>query len=142
MEKIKITVQTSIDKPIETVWKCWTTPADIKKWNAASDDWHTTNAKNDIQTGGNFSYRMEAKDGSVGFDFDGTYTKVIDYKTIEYAMADGREATVVFSERDNLTELMETFEAENENPIELQRNGWQAILNNFKKYTEQNSDSN
>lgn len=137
MDKNRITVQTSINKPIQTVWKCWITPADIEKWNAASDDWHTTKAKNDIQTGGIFSYRMEAKDGSFGFDCDGTYTKVIDYKTIEYTMADGREATVVFKERDNKTELVETFDAENENPIELQRNGWQAILDNFKKHVEQ-----
>ncbi len=136
MSKNTITINVSIEKPIETVWKCWNTPSDIEKWNAASKDWHTINAKNDIRNGGSFSYRMEAKDGSVGFDCNGIYTKVIDYKLIEYTMEDDRKASVCFLELGNKTEIMETFELENENSVELQRNGWQSILDNFKKHVE------
>lgn len=133
-----ITVKVTIQKAVQKVWKYWTTPSDIEKWNAASDDWHTTNAKNNLQLNGLFSYRMEAKDGSFGFDCDGVYTNVITNELIEYTMADGRKASVVFINNDNTTEVVETFEAENENSIELQRTGWQAILDNFKKHVEQN----
>lgn len=137
-EKTKITVQTLINSSVEKVWKCWNTPSDIEKWNAASDDWHTTKSENDVRNDGKFTYRMEAKDGSFGFDCDGIYTKVIINELIEYTMADGRKASIVFKTLDNKIEVVETFEAENENPIELQRGGWQAILDNFKKYVEQN----
>jgi len=133
-----ITVKVTIQKPVQKVWKCWNTPADIENWNAASDDWHTTNAKNNLQVEGVFSYRMEAKDGSFGFDCNGVYSKVITNELIEYTMADGRKASVVFTNNDHTTDIIETFEAESENSIELQRNGWQAILDNFKKYVEQN----
>ncbi|MEI7501713.1 MAG: SRPBCC family protein [Paludibacter sp.] len=134
----KITVQTTINSTIEKVWKCWNSPSDIEKWNAASDDWHTTKSENNLKVDGKFTYRMEAKDGSFGFDCDGIYTKVIVHELIEYTMADGRQASIVFKVLDNKTEVIETFDAENENPIELQRGGWQAILDNFKKYVEQN----
>jgi len=134
----KITVQTTINSTIDKVWKCWNTPSDIEKWNAASDDWHTTKSENDLKVDGKFTYRMEAKDGSFGFDCDGIYTKVIVHELIEYTMADGRQASIVFKVLDNKIEVIETFDAENENPIELQRGGWQAILDNFKKHVERN----
>jgi len=134
--KTTITVQTKINVPIELVWKCWTTPEDIIKWNNASDDWHTPRAENDLQAGGHFNYRMEAKDGSMGFDFYGVYEKVKINEHIEYTAGDGRKVKIVFSPLGNNTEIIETFEAESINPIDLQRGGWQAILDNFKKYVE------
>jgi uncharacterized protein YndB with AHSA1/START domain len=131
-----ITVQTKINAPLETVWELWTNPEHIKKWNNASDDWHTPHAQNDVQTGGKFLIRMEAKDQSVGFDFGGTYTKVIDLKQLEYTMDDGRTIRVQFEESDGSTHIAESFEAETENSIEMQQQGWQAILENFKQYVE------
>lgn len=136
--KQSITVQATIHAPIEKVWKCWTSAEDIVQWNNASADWHTTKALNDLQAGKTFSFRMEAKDGSMGFDFRGTYEKVILHELIEYTLEDGRHVRILFSSSGTTTEIVETFEAENENTIDLQRGGWQAILNNFKKHTESN----
>ncbi|HLG04376.1 MAG TPA: SRPBCC family protein [Bacteroidia bacterium] len=137
-EKTQVTVQTVINAPIGKVWKCWTTPEHIMKWNNASDDWHTPSAENDLRTGGKFSARMEAKDGSVGFDFRGVYDRVVTNENIDYTMGDGRKVNITFSTKDNETTVIETFDAENQNSIEMQRNGWQAIIDNFKKYVEAN----
>ncbi len=131
-----ITIQTLINAPVAFVWKKWTTPEDIIQWNAASDDWHTTKAENDLRPGGSFSSRMEAKDGSFGFDFGGVYEQVILHKLIEYTLGDGRTVSIVFSVENGMTKIVETFEAENTNPIEMQQKGWQSILDNFKNYTE------
>lgn len=136
MEKQSVTVQAAIAAPIEKVWKCWSDPEHIKGWNHASDEWHTPHAENDLRVGGSFIYRMEAKDGSMGFDFYGVYDKVIYHKHISYTLGDHRKVCIDFSSADDTTQVIETFEAEDTNPIELQRAGWQAILNNFKKYSE------
>jgi uncharacterized protein YndB with AHSA1/START domain len=136
--KPKITVKTTIEAPVEKVWKYWTTPEHIKKWNYASDDWHTPNTENDLRPGGKFVSRMEAKDGSFGFDFGGIYDEVKENKYIAYTLGDDRKVEIIFSANGNETDIEETFEAENQNPIEMQRAGWQAILGNFKKYTETN----
>lgn len=134
--KTRITVEATINAPVETVWKTWTTPEDIMNWNNASDDWHTPKATNDLRVGGKFLSRMEAKDGSFGFDFTGTYSNVKTYECIEYAIADGRKVKISFTNEGGKTKVVEEFEAESVNPIDMQRGGWQAILNNFKKYTE------
>lgn len=131
-----VTVQVLVDASIDTVWKCWTTPADIIKWNNASDDWHTPEASNDLRKGGKFSYRMEAKDASMGFDFGGVYSDVIDKQEINYTLEDGRKTKITFIEVDNKVQVIESFEAEDINSIEMQRQGWQAILDNFQKYVE------
>ena len=135
-DKITISVQVTINTPIDLVWKSWTNPEDIVKWNNASDDWHTSKAENDLRKGGKFLSRMEAKDGSAGFDFSGVYTDVKHNKLIEYFIDDGRKVTVNFEDNGNETKITETFEAEETHSIELQKNGWQSILNNFKSYTE------
>ncbi len=132
---MKITVETSVAAPIDTVWKAYTTPADIKAWNAASDDWHTTAASVDLREGGNFSSRMEAKDGSMGFDFAGTYTKIVPNKLIEYAFGD-RTAQVEFAPGSDGVAVRVTFDSESTHSIEQQRGGWQAILNNFARHVE------
>ena len=137
-EKTVITVENTINAPVEKVWEYWTKPAHITKWNNASDDWHTPFAENDLRTGGKFSSRMEAKDGSFGFDFGGVYDEVRDNEYIEYTMGDGRKAKIKFTKQGNATHVDVSFEAENENPVEMQRGGWQAILDNFKKYAEAN----
>lgn len=137
-EKTSITINVSIKAPASKVWEYWTAPEHITKWNNASDDWHSPSAENDVRTGGKFNIRMEAKDGSVGFDFGGVYDNVRPNEIIEYTMGDGRKVTVNFKESDGKTEVTETFEAESVNPLEMQREGWQNILNNFKKYTEDN----
>jgi uncharacterized protein YndB with AHSA1/START domain len=134
--KTSIIVQNSINSKLEKVWNAWITPADIEKWNFASDDWQTVNAKNDLRAGGKFSSRMEAKDGSFGFDFEGIYDKVIEHERIEYTLGDARKVIITFKSKDDHTEIVEQFEAENENPVEMQQAGWQAILDNFKKYVE------
>ena len=134
--KTIISVQTNVKAPIEIVWKHWTSPNDILGWNHASADWNTPKATNDLRVGGTFNYRMEAKDGSIGFDFFGVYDVVIPPKQIEYTMGDGRKVTIVFNTDGNTTNIMETFEAETINSIEMQKGGWQAILNNFKTYSE------
>jgi len=135
-EKQLITIETDIQIPIGHVWKYWTNPGDIVNWNQASDDWHTTKAKNDLHTGGKFSSRMEAKDDSAGFDFGGTYDEVVVNRKIRYTLDDERTVSIDFSDTGSLTKIVETFEAEDENPLEMQRSGWQAILDNFKKYAE------
>jgi len=132
----KITIETTVNAPIEKVWEAWTKPEHIVKWNYASDDWHSPWAKADFREGGNFSARMEAKDGSMGFDFGGVYDVIRTNEYIEYTIGDGRKVQVNFSSSGKQTKVVETFEAENTNSIELQRGGWQAILDNFKKYTE------
>jgi uncharacterized protein YndB with AHSA1/START domain len=136
--KIKetITVETLVDAPIEKVWEFWIKPEHITKWNHASDDWHTTRAENDLRIGGKFLSRMEAKDGSFGFDFEGIYTEVIAKEKISYTILDDRKVIITFLETNNTVQLIEVFEAETENTVELQKNGWQAILNNFKNYVE------
>jgi YD repeat-containing protein len=134
--KTIIAVSATINAPVEKVWKAWTTPGDIKAWNNASYDWHTPKAINDLQKDGRFSYRMEARDGSMGFDFEGIYNEVIENKLIGYTLGDGRKVKVTFTQSGKKTRITETFEAEDTNPVELQRDGWQAILNNFKRYTE------
>jgi uncharacterized protein YndB with AHSA1/START domain len=131
----KVTVEAKVQAPIEHVWRAWNTPEDIKQWNAASDDWHTTKAAVDLRVGGAFSSRMEAKDGSMGFDFAGTYTKVVEHRLIESTFGDRRLVVEFIPGIDGVI-VRETFDAETTYPIEHQRNGWQAILNNFKKHTE------
>ena len=131
-----ITVKTTINAPIEPVWECWTDTEHVKQWNNASEDWHTPKARNDLREGGEFSYRMEAKDQSFGFDFGGTYTRVEEYKQIDYTMGDGRNVSNVFDEHDGHTHVTVTFDAESENSVEMQRQGWQSILDNFKKHVE------
>ncbi|PVD50614.1 polyketide cyclase [Terrimonas sp.] len=138
MQKAMITVDNTINAPIEKVWQYWNTPEHITKWCAASDDWHAPSAANDLRTGGKFTTRMEAKDGSFGFDFGGEYDVVKPLEYIEYTMADGRKVKIDFSVDGSSTRVVENFDAETENPVEMQRAGWQAILDNFKKYTEQN----
>jgi uncharacterized protein YndB with AHSA1/START domain len=140
-EKTLITVSATIDAPVEKVWEIWTNPKHIIKWNNASDDWHTPSAENDLRAGGKFLSRMEARDKSWGFDFTGVYTSVETYKLIEYNIADGRKVLVTFTPDGNRTTVTETFEAESENPAEMQQQGWQSILNNFKKYAESNGAS-
>lgn len=130
---MKITVETTVAAPAEEVWRAYTTPEDIKKWNAASDDWHTTAATVDLRVGGAFSSRMEAKDGSMGFDFAGTYTNIVPYKLIEYSFGD-RAAQIEFSTSPNGVRVQVTFDAENTHSIEQQRGGWQAILDNFARH--------
>lgn len=138
-ENIKIEVQVIVDATIDKVWKTWTTPADIIRWNAASDDWHTTNATIDLKVGGKFTSRMEAKDGSFGFDFEGIFDEIRINESLAYHLADDRKVKIKFTSFGNATKVTETFDAENTNSIELQKNGWQSILNNFKKYTETKS---
>lgn len=136
--KTTITVKAIVNAPLEKVWIFWTTPEHIIHWNNASDDWHTPKAINDLRPNGKFNYRMEAKDGSFGFDFEGTYTAVKNNELIEYSLDDARKVQIRFESADNTTIVTETFDPENENSLELQQTGWQAILDNFKKYTETN----
>ena len=131
-----ITVKARIKLPLEKVWQYWSAPEHVVKWNHASDDWHTPRAENDLREDGRFLFRMEAKDGSRGFDFSGRYTRVKEYQQIDFTMDDNRTVAISFSEQSDSTEIVETFEAEATNPPEMQRQGWQAILNNFKKYSE------
>ena len=132
-----ITVETLVKAPIAKVWRAYTTPADIKQWNAASDDWHTTQSAVDLRVGGNFTSRMEARDGSFGFDFAGTYTKVVPHELLEFSFGD-RTASVEFVPGASGVTVRVTFDAESENPVEQQRHGWQAILNNFARHVEAN----
>ncbi len=133
-----ITVESIVNAPVEKVWKLWTAPEHIKKWNNASADWHTPHAENDLRVGGKFVSRMEAKDGSFGFDFGGVFDEVIINKSIAYTLGDGRKVEIFFTSHGNETKVVETFEAETTNSIEMQKGGWQAILDNFKKYAEVN----
>ena len=130
-----ITVEVSLNLPIEKVWEAWTLPEHIINWNFASEDWHCPRAENDVRTGGRFNSRMEAKDGSAGFDFEGSYDEVKEHELIAYTIGD-RKVRVTFVPLGFATLVREEFEPENENSLELQKNGWQSILDNFKKYAE------
>ena len=132
---MKISIETTVAAPIDQVWNAYTSPESIKQWNAASDDWHTTAAAVDLRVGGAFSSRMEAKDGGMGFDFAGTYTKISAHKLIEYSFGD-RTAQVEFTDSPNGVTVRVTFDAETTNSADQQRDGWQAILNNFKRHVE------
>lgn len=131
-----ISINATIKAPVDRVWKCYTTAEDITQWNFASDDWCCPRAQNDLRMGGSFSWRMEAKDGSFGFDFSGTYEEVQKNRLIAYTIGDGRKVRVTFTDQGSETKIMVSFEAENQNALEMQRGGWQAILQNFKKYVE------
>lgn len=133
---MKITVETVVLASLEEVWKAWNTPEDIIHWNAASDDWHTPESRVDLRPGGKIWARMEARDGSMGFDFEGTYTSIIDWQLIEFVMPDDRTVSVSFEPADGGVKITETFDADDEYPIEMQREGWQSILHNFKGYVE------
>jgi uncharacterized protein YndB with AHSA1/START domain len=135
-KKTVITVETIVERPVADVWKSWTEPDHIVHWNSASDDWHTTAAQNDLRVGGSFLSRMEAKDGSFGFDFGGVYDQVKVHELIEYTLGDGRKVQITFVAQGPHTKVIEAFEAEAHNPIELQQRGWQMIMDHFKKYTE------
>jgi len=132
--KTSITVESVVKAPVEKVWKYWSAPEHITKWCSASDDWHTPSSENDLRTGGKFSSRMEAKDGSFGFDFGGVYDEVKTNELIAYTLGDDRKVSIRFTANGNETKVVETFEAESTNPVEMQKGGWQAILDNFKKY--------
>lgn len=134
--KESITVSAWVNAPIEHVWKVWTEPEHIMQWNNASEDWHTPHATIDLRAGGKFSSRMEAKDGSFGFDFEGVYDEVTPFTRIQYTMPDSRKVDIQFSSSDAGAEVIETFEIEDVNSAELQRQGWQAILDNFKRHAE------
>lgn len=131
-----ITVETLIDAPVGKVWETFTQPEHIVNWNFASEDWCSPKAENDLQVGGKFSLRMEAKDGSFGFDFEGTYTEVKQHELIVYKLEDERIVRIEFTTEEEKTQVKEVFGAEDTNPVELQQKGWQSILNNFKKYIE------
>lgn len=138
MEHETITVETTIQAPVAKVWECYTDPAHIILWNNASPDWHTPKAENDLRVGGRFLSRMEAKDGSAGFDFTGTYTEVVPLRQISYLMdgADARAASTLFTPDGDSTHVAVTFDIEHENSVELQRGGWQSILDNFQEHVE------
>jgi len=135
--KETIRVHAEIHAPVDEVWRFYTKPEHIVQWNNASDDWHTPRAENDLRIGGTFVSRMEAKDGSAGFDFTGTYIDVKPNALIVYAIADGRKVTVTFTENLTETNVSVVFEAEDTHPVKMQRGGWQAILDNFKSYVEE-----
>lgn len=133
----KVTVQAVIQAPVEKVWSYWTEPEHITKWNQASDDWHAPRAENDLRAGGTFLTRMEAKDGSMGFDFGGVYDEVNMHERISYTLGDGRRVEITFAAEGQGTKVVETFDAESTHPVEFQQAGWQAIMDNFKKYVEE-----
>lgn len=137
-EREIVRIETSVHGSPQKCWAMWSTPADIIKWCTATPEWHTPRAENDLRAGGSFSSRMEAKDGSMGFDFAGVYDEVTPHEYIEYTMGDGRKVSIDFHSHGDHTHIIQEFEAESENPIEMQRAGWQAILNNFKQYVESN----
>lgn len=139
MSSTQITIVTDIDAPVDHVWKLWNEPAHIVRWNHASDDWHTTEAENDLTVGGAFRSRMEAKDGSFGFDFGGVYETIEPHQLIQYRMEDGRQVRIEFVPNGERTSVTEVFDAETENPVDMQQAGWQAILDNFKRYAEQSA---
>ena len=138
MNVTKITIESIISASTKKVWDYYTLPEHITKWNFASDDWHCPKAENDLRVGGKLKSRMEAKNGSFGFDFEAIYDEVINHKKISYNLTDGRQVITVFENQNGKTKVTTTFDAETQNSVELQRNGWQAILDNFKKYVESN----
>ncbi len=133
---MNITIEAVANADLEAVWQAWNTPEDIMRWNAASDDWHTTESTVELREGGTFSARMEAKDGSAGFDFEGTYTRIVPHELIEFSMSDGRKVEIRFTKTADGVHIRETFEAESENEPDVQRQGWQAILDRFAGYVE------
>lgn len=135
---ITITIEATVNATVEKVWEFWNNPEHIKKWAFASPEWHAPNAENDLHEGGKFSTTMAAKDGSMSFDFGGTYTLVEPHERIEYVLDDGRKVKIIFEADGSATKITEKFDPENTNPIEMQRGGWQAILDNFKKHAEEN----
>lgn len=135
----KLTVSAQVNRPLADVWKRWNSPEDVVQWNAAHPSWHCPSSENDLRVGGKFSHRMEAKDGSFGFDFGGVYDKVVPEKEIVYTMSDGRQVQTTFQPEGEHTIITTTFDAENQNTLEMQQQGWQAILDNFKNYVELNS---
>lgn len=137
MATTKITIDTVISAPVSKVWEYYTLPEHITKWNFASDDWHSPEARNDLRVGGTYFSRMEAKDGSLGFDFEAVYDEVEEHKKITYTMGDGRQSSTSFEDLgDGTTRVTTSFDAEDQNDLEMQKGGWQAILNNFKKHVE------
>lgn len=138
MNTTKITIQAVVSADRQKVWNYYTQPEHITKWNYAIDTWHCPTASNDVRVGGKYLARMEAKDGSFGFDFEAIYNEIVEGEKLTYTMADGRVVNATFKELGDKTEVIITFDAENENPVEMQQSGWQSILDNFKKYTEQN----
>lgn len=134
--KTPITIEAIVNAPIEKIWKYWNEPEHITQWCFASDDWHAPHASNDLVIGGQLNVRMESKDGTEGFDMIGTYTAVEEYKNIEYVMDDGRTVKTEFIQQEGGYKIIETFDPEDENPLEMQQAGWQAILNNFKQYVD------
>lgn len=132
----KITIEARVAAPREKVWRSYTDPLSVTHWNAASSDWHCPRAENDLRVGGAFTYRMESRDGKEGFDFTGVYDEVVQNEKIAYTMDDGRKVVTTFTEVESGTDVVVTFDPEHENPIEMQKGGWQAILDNFKKYAE------
>lgn len=136
---MKISIETEVNAPLSAVWDAWVTPEDISRWNFAIDEWCCPRAELDLEAGGSFNYRMEAKDGSAGFDFEGKFTEIYAYKSIHYKLGDDRKVEVQFTETQNGVKIIETFEAEDENSGEQQRQGWLSILNNFKKHVESKS---
>ena len=134
--RMSITISAIVKADVAKVWQAWTSPEDIKKWNTASDDWHTPHAEVDLRVDGKFLSRMEAKDGSMGFDFSGKYTNIVDHQLIEYVLEDGRKVSTEFQSVDDGVKINSTFDPEDQNSHEMQRQGWQAILNNFVKYVE------
>ncbi len=140
MENINlVSIETVINAPVEKVWEMYTAPEHVVNWNNASPEWHSPKAENDLKEGGRFNYRMEAKDGSAGFDFCGSYTLVEKYSAIEYTMDDNRDVKVVFERKDASTIVTVVFAAEKSNSVEMQKSGWQSILDNFKMYVEANN---
>jgi uncharacterized protein YndB with AHSA1/START domain len=138
-DRTAIQIETTVKAPVEKVWKYWTEPAHITNWCNASDDWHAPAAENDLREGGKFTTTMAAKDGSMSFDFNGVYTKVKEHEAIAYTLADGRKVNIIFTGKGDETKIVEVFEAEGTHPLDMQKSGWQAILDNFKKYVESNS---
>jgi uncharacterized protein YndB with AHSA1/START domain len=134
--KTTITVEATVNAPAEKVWELWTSPKAITEWNSATPEWHTPRAEHDLKPGGSFNYRMEAKDGSFGFDFGGVFDEVNPPHYLEYTIGDGRKVKITFTANGDQTHISQSFEAESVNPVEMQQGGWQAILNNFKQYAE------
>jgi uncharacterized protein YndB with AHSA1/START domain len=135
-EKTTITIETTVGAPVEKVWKIWNDPQDITRWNTATPEWHTPRAEHELKPGGKFNFRMEAKDGSMGFDFGGVYDVVKPNEKIAYTMGDGRKVQIDFHTHGDHTHIIQKFEAETQNSVEMQRQGWQNILDNFKKFAE------
>lgn len=136
--RTSITVETTVNAPVAKAWQYWNKPQHITNWSFAFDDWHVPHAENDLRVNGAFKTRMAAKDESMAFDFEGVYTALEDQKLIAYSMADGRKVSITFEDNGDTTSITQTFDAEETMPLELQQGGWQAILNNFKKYVESN----